>query len=315
MKIREAVIVGGGIGGLTAALCLTANGWKVTVLEQAAEIAEIGAGLQLSPNGTRILQELGLWPRLESTVFRPAAVEMVDGPTGRRIFAIPMGAAAEERWGAPYVQIHRADLVEALRAELEERAPGSIRTGAGVTGYARTGAGAEAILMNGDRVGGDLLVGADGVRSTIRNQMLGRDRPQFTGNVAWRALVPIDRLGRNVPPPTGRIWAGHGRHVVTTRIRAGKVANFVGIVEDDSWREEGWNFEGDRAEAIALFGGWSPVIDTILEQCDTLRRWALFTRDAHGLYAKYGFKPLEYPESMMEIKYEMPWFRPELIDE
>jgi len=274
----KAIIVGGGIGGLATALALQRIGWEVEVLEQAAAIEEVGAGLQISPNGVKILKALGVWPRIEATLFEPRAIEMHAGASGTRIFSIPVREISRQRWGAPYINIHRADLVDAMKDTLVELSPGAIRLDARVTGYVRDGAGAAAILADGDRVAGDLVVGADGIHSAIRRQMHGADRPRFTGNVAWRAVVPVDRLGAHPPPPTARVWTGRDKHAVTTRIRAGTLANFVGIVEQSHWREEGWHFPGRREEALADFGDWNPVLRTILEECDSLYRWGLFGR-------------------------------------
>ena len=273
----QAVIAGGGIGGLTAAICLARIGWGVQVLEQAPAITEIGAGLQLSPNGVKILTALGVMPGLEATLFEPEVIEMRTGRSGRCLFSLPMRRTAPDRWGARYVQIHRADLVEALRARLAELVPDALQTGARVTGYDHRGDRAVAVTEAG-RIEADLLIGADGLHSAIRAQMLGPDTPRFTGNLAWRALVPVERLGAHAPPMGGCIWVGPGRHAVTTRVRGGRVANFVGVVERDGWREEGWTHIGDPAAALEDFRDWHPVITTLIAQSDRMLRWALFDR-------------------------------------
>lgn len=275
---KHAIIVGGGIGGVTAALCLHRIGWRVTVLERAARAEEIGAGVQISPNGMRILDALGVTPLLEAVLFEPETIEMRVGATGRRLFSIPMRAIAERRWGARYIQIHRADLLAGLSRTLADKAPDALKFGAEVVGYEQGADAATAILKDGQRIEADLVVGADGVRSTLRDQMLGPDQPRFTGNVAWRAMAPIEALGVDAPPPGGCIWAGPGKHAVTTRVRAGSMANFVGIVEQADWREEGWRLEGRREDALADFGGWDPALAGIIRAAPVLYRWALFDR-------------------------------------
>ncbi|KNG93933.1 monooxygenase [Pseudaestuariivita atlantica] len=275
----KAILVGGGIGGLTAALALDQIGWDVSVLERAPELGEIGAGVQISPNGIKVLDALGVMPRIEATLFQPDAIEIRHGPTGRKFFHLPMKAVALERWGARYIQIHRADLVDGLAATLRDRQPDALRTGAEVAAYETSSKGAAVTLTTGERCEADLIIGADGIHSVIRDQMLGPDEPVFTGNVAWRAVVPVADLDPDVvPPPSGCVWTGPGKHAVTTRIRGGSVVNFVGVVEQDAWTQEGWSLTGTAAQAHADFGGWNPTLAAIIDAAPTLHRWALFTR-------------------------------------
>ncbi|MBT0955839.1 FAD-dependent monooxygenase [Alphaproteobacteria bacterium KMM 3653] len=275
---RHAVIAGGGIGGLSAGLALSLLGWQVTVCERAKALEEVGAGLQISPNGVKLLERLGVMPALEPLLFEPEAIEMRLGESGRQIMYLPMKGAALARWGARYIQVHRADLVEVLAQALLARQGDALRLGCDVIGYAHREDGATARLADGGEIDADLVVGADGIHSAIREQMLGPEKPAFTGNVAWRALVPVEALGGLAPPPTGCIWAGPGKHAVTTRVRGGSLVNFVGIVEQDSWHEEGWSLPGRAEDALADFGGWSPVVTAILEKATRHNRWALFAR-------------------------------------
>ena len=134
-------------------------------------------------------------------------------------------------------------------------------------------------MEEGADITGSYLIGADGIKSAVRQQMLGPDAPDFTGNMAWRAVVPIDRLGELVPNPTACAWFGPGRHAVTYRLGAkGELVNFVGVVERDDWREEGWSMRGETSEALQDFKDWHPVITRVIEAADTLHRWALFDR-------------------------------------
>jgi salicylate hydroxylase len=274
---RHVVVAGGGIGGLAAGLALARGGWRVTVLEQAAMFGEVGAGVQISPNGTRCLEALGVMERLEGALFEPQSIELRLGHSGRRMFSLPLREKAMERWGGRYVHIHRADLAEGLKDALEAIAPDALTYGKTVTEYRQEGARAIVILDDGEELTCDLLVGADGVHSRLRGQMLGGDPATFTGMVAWRTTVPVDRF-TSLPPPTACIWTGHGRHAVTTRIRGGSVVNFVGIVEEDGWEAEGWNQTGERADALAAFDGFAAPVREVLEQCDSLNRWALLGR-------------------------------------
>lgn len=274
----KAIIVGGGIGGLTAALAFHAFGWTVEVLEQASELGEIGAGIQISPNGMKVFRALGVEERISKNAFQPEALEMRFGRSGKQIFQIEARQAIIERWGAPYLHLHRADLIEALTELLGQRQPSAVSLGAACTGYENTPNGISVQLASGEVIEGDLVVGADGIHSVIRNQMHGADRPDFTGNTAWRAVVPMEKLGSMVPPPTACVWVGQGRHAVTYRLRGGKLANFVGIVENDAWTSEAWTEKGSRDDVLSDFKGWHPAITNLIESADVHYRWALFDR-------------------------------------
>lgn len=270
----KALIVGGGIGGLSTAIALRLRGWDATVFEQAPALAEVGAGLQISPNGWHVLEALGVAERLTNTLFEPEAIEMRLGRSGRKVFSLQMKGYAVRRWGAPYVHVHRADLVDALAMRLNEVSPDAVQTGSVVSGY---GSGGTIVFADGRRASGDLVVGADGLHSVIRQQMLGPDKPRYTGNIAWRTVVPIYALDRP-PPPTACVWAGDKRHAVTTRLRAGTMANFVGMVEEPEPAPEGWRIEGSRDDAMAAFVGWHATVLNLIAQAPVLNRWALFDR-------------------------------------
>ena len=274
----KALIAGGGIGGLACALALRLRGWDVAVFEQAPELSEIGAGLQISPNGWKVLEALGVAAHLRDTLFEPEAIEMRMGQGGARVFRLPLRGYAQARWGAPYIHVHRADLVAALEQRLTGLQGDAIHTGQVVSAYGQTGDSAHLIVEDGRTRTGDIVIGADGLHSVIRAQMLGPDRPRYTGNVAWRAVVAIDRLGAYVPPPTACVWVGHKRHAVTTRLRAGSLANFVGMVETPEPAPESWRATGSRSDARTAFQGWAPEIRTLIEQAGVLHRWALFDR-------------------------------------
>ena len=274
----KAIIVGGGIGGLSAAICLRLIGWQVRVLEQAPKISEVGAGVQISPNGVKVLEEMDVMPLLESSLFEPDAIEILMGVSGGKLLHLPMKDAAVHRWGARYIQIHRADLIAGLTARLAKLAPDTVQVGAQVASYTHHTNGVRVFLKDGTIEDADLAIGADGIHSTIRNQMLGPDAPHFTGNIAWRALVPAERLGKLAPPATGCIWVGCGKHAVTTRVRAGELVNFIGVVERSDWKKESWQTEGSKQDALTDFVGWDQRLLSVIQHAKTLHKWALFDR-------------------------------------
>ena len=275
---HNAIVVGGGIAGLTTALCLQRAGLQPIVIERAPAIEEIGAGIQLSPNACRVLDAIGVIDAVRASAFAPERLEMRIGISGRPVFAIDAVNATQKRWGAPYLHVHRADLVAALAAALRERMPGALVTGAEMRSLQQDDAGARVTLADGRTLDAGIVVGADGIHSRVREQLFGASNPQFTGNVAWRATVAVDRLGAHAPPPSACVWVGPGRHAVTYRLRGGALANIVGVVEHDDWHSESWTERGERAQAVADFAGWHPVVTTLIGAADEHYRWALFDR-------------------------------------
>ena len=275
MKI---IISGGGIGGLTAALCLAKFGHEVVVLEQAPVFTEVGAGLQISPNGMKVLNALGLAEPLKTLAFEPERIELRFGESGQVIFDIPLKETAEVRWDAPYYHFHRADLLGVLCAAAMDIPAITIRNTAKLARYEDTGAGVRVTLEDGSEISGDVLIGADGLHSAVRNQMLGPEKPVFTKCIAWRGVVPMERLSKAPPPPTACAWVGRGKHVVTYRLRRGELANFVGVVEQDDYTEESWSAAGAKEQVARDFSGWHPVISEMIEQADQFFRWGLFGR-------------------------------------
>lgn len=275
----KALVIGGGIGGVTAALCLRAQGIDVELFERADTLSEVGAGIQLSPNGMKVLARLGLDARAEAMAFRPEALEMRLGTSGTQVFSIPMGEGARARYGAPYLHIHRADLMALLSDALAATAPGAVHLGRHLTGLDQDADRVTARFADGSTATGDVLIGADGIHSQVQATLFGASPARFTGNVAWRLVVPADDRLRALVPPTATIWVGPGRHAVTYWLRRGELVNFVGIVEQQGWQKEGWTEPGDIADLRHDFAGWAEPVTEIIARAQACHRWALFDRD------------------------------------
>ena len=276
------IIIGGGIGGLTTALAFLKRGWHVSVLEKAEAYNDIGAGIQISPNGLKVLQALDITPETTPHFFEqacyPQALSMRAGRSGRHIFSVPLAKISQKRWGASYLHIHRADLVSELFETLNQRAPKAVHFKSCVTAYENRGNKARVYLEDGTDLEADLVIAADGIHSTLRDQMHGPDKPRFTGNIAWRATVETGALGPFAPPLGACVWVGPKRHCVTYQLRGGHLTNFVGIVEGQNWTSEEWTEKGARADILADFDCWHPDITTLIEGAETHYRWALFDR-------------------------------------
>lgn len=249
------------------------------VLEQAAALRELGAGVQLGPNGTRVLIGLGLGAALERVVCPAAGKEIRLWNTGENWNLFDLGESAVERYGAPYWMVHRGDLHTVLFQAVRAARPDAIRLGATCEGVTQDDLGVVLTLASGEQVRGTALVGADGVHSRIRQVLFGPGNARFTGLMAWRGLVPMQALPAHQRRPVGDNWVGKGGHVVTYPLRRGEILNFVGVVERDDWHAESWTDPGSHEECERDFAGWHADIHRIIAAIDQPFKWALLGRE------------------------------------
>lgn len=273
----KALIAGGGIAGMAAALGFARAGWEVELFEQAETLGEVGAGLQLSPNACRVLDRLGVLPDVRARSSAPESAELRDGLTGQPIYRAELGAAAEARWGAPYLHAHRADLLDVL-AGAAAGAGVRLTLGSTATGAVSRPDSAALHLEGGAIAEGDVVIGADGIRSRLRGVAGPVEGPRFTGQVAWRGLVPVGSLPRGAVLSGATVWMGPGRHVVAYPVRNGALVNIVAVLEREDWAEEGWSLPGDPDELRAAFAGWAPPVPALLEAVRDCFLWGLFDR-------------------------------------
>jgi salicylate hydroxylase len=278
MKI---IIAGAGIGGLTAALALLKKGFDVTILEQAQALKEIGAGVQLSPNATRVLYQLGLGGTLEHDACEPLGKRVRLWNTGQSWRLFDLGTQSREIYGYPYFTLHRADLHRALAEGVAALSPDTIRLGEKVASVHQE-AGSDKVAVH--TVGGatyeaDLLIGADGVHSTVRRALFGPDEPVFSGVMAWRGVIDASRLPDHLRAPYGVNWVGPGAHVIHYPLRASTLINFVGAVEKSGWEVESWSEQGTLEECHRDFEGWHEDIHTLISAIDIPYKWALMVRE------------------------------------
>jgi salicylate hydroxylase len=278
---RTIIVAGAGIGGLTAALALAAKGFRVVVLEKAERLEEAGAGLQLSPNASRILVELGLQPRLASRAVMPDAINIMSAREGGEIARLPLGEAASFRAGAPYWVVHRADLQAALQAHVNDNPDIELRLGCqfdDVTSHAK---GLTVVQRSGDARRQELavaLIGADGIWSSVRNHLFPDVQPQFSGLIAWRGTLDATALPREYTSPRVQLWMGPNAHLVAYPISGARQINVVAIVPG-TWNRPGWSAPGGTNEIKDAFASprWPPTARMLIGAVDEWRRWALFT--------------------------------------
>jgi salicylate hydroxylase len=283
---RNIIVAGAGIGGLTAALALAQSGFRVTLLEQAEALADTGAGIQLSPNATRVLIALGLEDRLRHVAVAPSAVAIM-ASAGGRLARIPLGKPAEARYRAPYWVIHRGDLQAALVEAVRSSPDIALRLGTRVEDFVLHAHGVSAALRvrSGTAVEpGIALVCADGLWSGLRARLGARAQPKFQRRTAWRALVPTDAIDPMFRANEVSLWLGRDAHLVHYPVKAGRLINIVAIA-GDTWAQPGWNADGAREEVLARFSRW---------------HWAEHVRDFLGVaklwskWALYDLPPLRH---------------------
>ena len=274
MKIA---IVGGGIGGLTTALAMTQAGFAVTVYERAAQLVDQGAGITLAPNATRVLYHLGLGPDLEATAVTPPMTEYRHYRTGHVIMRM-MTKDYREIYGAPYLRLHRWDLQQALITRLAQSAPGTLKLGSGVDRVEPGNGNVRLSFADGRSDIADVVIAADGIRSTIREALFNPAPPVFTGFVAWRGLVDTAVL-----PPHLRESAvafGNGRHLNRYLVRRGELLNFVAVAHRNRWEAEGWMIPAPLDEFLEEFSSFDEGTRFIISRplAGQIFKWGLFGR-------------------------------------
>ncbi len=279
---RTVIIAGAGIGGLTAALAIARQGFRVAVFEQAERLEEIGAGIQLSPNASRILIGLGLAAQLKRHVVAPEELRVTDAHGARVHVRAPLGAVAEKRYGAPYWVIHRGDLQAVLIEAVRGHPDIAVHLGARVEDFTLEANGVTiSALAAQDRFQehGVALIAADGLWSGLRSRLGHRQPPRFARHTAWRALAATDALAPELRAPAVNLWLGGDAHLVHYPVRGGSLVNVVAIVRDD-WREPGWSAPGDRAEILARYpaGAWPQAARALLATPTHWHKWALYDR-------------------------------------
>lgn len=266
-------VVGAGIAGLTVALALGRAGIRCEVFEQTKNLREVGAGVQLAPNATRLLHRLGLAPRLKSVAVRPSAVEMRRWDDGRLIGRTELGDACEELYEAPYYTVHRADLHQQLLSSIDS----ILHIGRRCVSVEEQPEGVQLRFEDGSVYEADVVIGADGIHSLVRDS-LAMDEPSFSGQSIYRGLIPGDRLPFLLEDPKVRLWFGPQQHVVCYPVSSGRWISVGATAPAGDWSVESWTAEGRVEELLETYQGWNEEVLGILKSADSVSRWALHDR-------------------------------------
>ncbi len=274
-------IVGAGIGGLTLAVALHRRGMKPVIFERAESLGEVGAGITLWPNATKALFSLGLQDAIDGVAEEPQNQSMWHFATGEIFRVYPRGPATRAAYGAPLYLLHRRDLHDVLVNAVHRHDPSAVRLNSNVTGVVAAGDRAILHVKNQEKIEADLVVGCDGIRSTVREQLFGSEPARFTGIVAWRALVPIDLVPRRLRETPSGMHIGPDRNVSHYSIRKDSLFNYLGFAKVDTWTEEGWMIRADPREVLEVFKDFQPDIISLLQATppEGCFKWGLFDRD------------------------------------
>ena len=272
------LVAGGGIGGLAAALALARKGRSVHVLESSADFREVGAGIQLGPNVFRMFERLGLTEAINASAVFPGSLVMRDGLSGEEVTRIPLGDAFRARFKYPYAVIHRPDLHQAI-LEAVRRSPEVVLTpSAKVTGFEDLG---ERVLVKsegGESFEGAALIGADGLWSRVRAQLLHEGKPRVSGHIAYRAVLRMPEVPEHLRSNDVVLWAGPKTHLVHYPLRRGELYNLVVVFHSNRY-EEGWDTYGDPEELRERFRGQRPEVLELMAMVDAWKMWVLCDRD------------------------------------
>ncbi|MEV0222163.1 FAD-dependent monooxygenase [Streptomyces sp. NPDC050704] len=269
----RAIVVGAGIGGLAATLSLRRAGHEVTLVEQTPRFTEIGAGIQLAPNATRVLRRLDLLDAVAAQAARPSDVSFRTWSDGAEICRYTLGREAEDTFGAPYLLLHRADLHEVLAAAVP---PGSVRLNTLVVGIDQDDEAAYVTTASGERLRADLVVAADGIRSAARQWLFGADEAVFSKTAAYRALLPADEVA-DMDLPDLAVWLGPARHFVHYWVRRGELLNVVAVFTAEA-AQESWTARAEPGEQLREFDGWDSRVLKVLERAGQVFRYGIYTR-------------------------------------
>jgi salicylate hydroxylase len=275
-------IIGGGIGGLSAALALERRGAETVVCEQSGALSEIGAGLNLTPNAVKALRALGVENEVNAIASESYFLNIRNWKSGRYV-SRTRRADFRQKFGAPNLSVHRADLLEILAAALKTT---EIRFGARCTAVEAGDRLASARFADGSVIEADVVVGADGIHSVVRNSLFGADAPRFTGCICWRGMAPADAVPRDINTSDGAMWMGPHGHVVHYPVRRGELVNIVAHIDSNAWTEESWTRQCDVSEVMTNYAGWNSMLTRIFPCSERWYKWALYDRDPLECWSK-----------------------------
>ncbi len=278
MHNPDIIVAGAGIGGLALALCLAQQGFDILVLEKSRAPAEAGAGIQIGPNAFHILNQLGLKQELHKSAQFPDRIGIYDADSGATLAQSPLNPLIERRHQAPYAVIHRAELHKILHDRAQDCEHINIKHSSSLSKFVDDGHNVIVQTQDRENFTARILIGADGLWSTVRDLVIGDGPPRYTGQVAWRAVVRKDQVEKRFAAPETGLWLGERAHLVHYPVSNGQLLNIVAVTAASD-PPRGWSSPGQADNLLVCFENWHPSVSTLLEQVSEWRTWALYDRD------------------------------------
>jgi salicylate hydroxylase len=284
---QKILIAGGGIGGMTAAAALLQRGFDVEIFEQASELTEVGAGIQISPNGNRALDSIGAFETLKQLSCKAERKEVRLWNSGKTWKLFDLGPAGVARYGYPYLTVYRPDLLTVCADAVRRLRPESIHLNSRIAGFEEKNGQVILSLQNGQTVTGDGLIGCDGVNSVVRSLTAADEPSKYPGLMIWRGVIPLNALPTRMRESMAVNWIGPNGHCVHYPLREGEILNLAATIERPVWDEESWSVEGRKSQCHEDYAGWHEDVHTLIEAAPKLLKWAYLTRKPLKRYA-YG---------------------------
>ena len=286
-KKPKILIAGGGIGGMTAGAALLQRGFDVEIFEQAGELREVGAGIQISPNGNRALDSIGAFETLRQLSCKAERKEVRLWNSGKTWKLFDLGATGVARYGYPYLTVYRPDLLAVCADAVKRLKPDAIHLNSRIAGFEEKNGQVTLSLADGRKIVGDGLIGSDGVNSVIRSLTAADEPSQYPGMMIWRGVIPLNALPERMRESLAVNWIGPNGHVVHYPLREGEILNLAATIERKTWDEEAWSVEGRKAQCHEDYAGWNDDVHVMIDAAPRLLKWAYLTRKPLNRYA-YG---------------------------
>ena len=276
MNDKPIIIIGAGISGLTLCLILIKNGYPAILFEKEKEIDQPGAGINISPNGSAVLFQLGIKEKIITIADKPNTIELKTYKKGLTISKQNLNDDSERLFNYPYLQMQRKDIINILMEEINNISPNIIRTNHSFESYTENKQSVLAHFNNQRSFEGSIVVGCDGINSAVRKIILPNSENKFSGIIAWRGLVDMDKLSKKTQNLSSTVWMGKNSHFVHYPIKKSKFINFIGTLRKDKWENNSWHQTGDKEELKKDFIDWNGTVKEIIDNTDVIYKWGLF---------------------------------------
>ena len=276
MNDKPIIIIGAGISGLALCLILIKKGYPVALFEKEREIDQPGAGINISPNGNAVLFQLGIKDKILNIADKPNTIELKTYKRGFTISKQNLNSDSDRLFGYPYLQVQRKEIINILIEEINDINPNIIRTNHSFENFTENDQSVLAHFNNQKSFEGSIIVGCDGINSTVKKIMMPESKSKFSGIIAWRGLLDMKKLSSKIQDLSSTVWMGQNSHFVHYPIKKGKFLNFIGTLKKEKWESSSWHQTGSKEELISDYKDWHTTVKEIINSTDKIYKWGLF---------------------------------------